>query len=79
MVMNAFNSSTHRGRRNSELEASLVYISEFQDSKDYIERPCLKNNNKQTNKQNNKYSLPPSTADVGLKGFPVGIGARNFH
>jgi hypothetical protein len=30
-----------RGRWISEFEASLVY-REFQDSKDYTEKPCLK-------------------------------------
>jgi hypothetical protein len=31
-----------RGRRISEFEASLVYrVSEFQDSQDYTEKPCL--------------------------------------
>jgi hypothetical protein len=30
-----------RGRWISELEASLVYQSEFQDSQGYTEKPCL--------------------------------------
>jgi hypothetical protein len=31
-----------RGRRISEFEASLIQIqSEFQDSQDYTEKPCL--------------------------------------
>lgn len=32
------------------LEASLDYLSEFKASMCYIEKPCLKNENKQTQK-----------------------------
>jgi hypothetical protein len=37
-----------RGRQISEFKASLVYISEFQDSKGYTEKPCLEKQNKKT-------------------------------
>jgi hypothetical protein len=43
-----------RGRRVSELEASLVYKSEFQDSQGYTEKPCLKKTNKQTKNKKKK-------------------------
>ena len=48
----AFNPSTQEedaGRSlSSEFESHLVYKSEFQDSRGYTEKPCLK---KQTNKR----------------------------
>jgi hypothetical protein len=40
-----------------EAEASLQ--SEFQDSQDYKEKPCLKQTNKQTKKQQQKKPTPP--------------------
>jgi hypothetical protein len=40
-----------RGRRISEFEASLVYKSEFQDSQDYTEKPCLEKPKKNKNKK----------------------------
>jgi hypothetical protein len=46
-----------RGRRISEFKASLVYKSEFQDSRGYAEKPCLKKQKTKqtkTNKQINK-------------------------
>jgi hypothetical protein len=42
-----------RGRQISEFEARLTGLqSEFQDSQDYTEKPCLEN--KQTNKKERK-------------------------
>ena len=59
MVAHACNPSTlgGRDRRISEFEVSLVYKSEFQDSQDYTEKPCLRKNQNQTNKTKTKKQL----------------------
>jgi hypothetical protein len=40
-----------RGRQISEFEASLVYRVSFQDSQGCTEKPCLKKQNKNKNRQ----------------------------
>lgn len=54
-MAHAFNPSTQEVEveQISEFEGSLVY-REFQDSQDYIEKPCLENQNKSSNKNYHK-------------------------
>ena len=58
------------GRQRQEdlcgFEVSLVYKIKLQDSQDYIERPCLKNQNQKikTRKDNCPLSLSLSAAEL---------------
>jgi hypothetical protein len=50
-----------RGRWISEIEANLVYKSEFQDSQGYTEKPCLEKQKTKTKNKKLKIKCSPAS------------------
>jgi hypothetical protein len=76
MVAHTFNPSTWEAEAGGFLSSRSGLQSEFQDSQDFTEKPCLENNNnnnnnnnKQTNKKPKHPSLP-NTRKMLLLRFP---------
>jgi hypothetical protein len=65
-----------RGRRISEFKDSLVYRSEFQDSQNYTEKPCLEKAKKERKKKRNN---APCANRAYLSGNWPSASVRMFH